>query len=197
MADSNDMKNMGMNWDGIKGKERFDAQMRIVDHYNSRCAGRMSNGWKISLALWSSLGLLAGALITKRVSIGNDDFRCFVFILLGLVFAAYSWLVWVIALDNRQDLKDIRETFKPIVEWLEVPTPNDQDWWPRVYYSQIFQWVITAVLLACVWLAYCNATAGQCKPILIQCAQALKQCAQALMECAQALMQSAQLIMEK
>ncbi len=147
----------------MKDKDWFDAKMRIVEVYGARCGGRMGNGWKISFALWSSLGLLAGALITKRVSIGNEVIPWVGAGLLALVFLAYLWLVWVIALDNRQDSKDIRTTLEPVVKWLDVPGPNDQEGFFRVYYSQIFQTVITFVLLIFVWGAYCNATPSQSK----------------------------------
>ncbi len=183
---------------GMSGKERFDVQMRFVDFYRDRCGARMGNGWKISLGLWSSLGLLIGALITNRVSIGNDNLTCFdavmLVVTLVVVFGVYFWWIWKIGYDNRQDSKDMHTILESAVEELEISAPKRVKF---VYYSQIFQTVITAVLLGLVWFAYRKATAGQDEPTLIQSAQALKQCAQALMESAEALMQSAQLIMEK
>ncbi len=151
-------------------KEWFDAQMRIVEHYSAGCGGRMGNGWKISLALWSSLGLLAGALITKRVSIGDDNFRCVVavwlIVLLSVVLLTYLLLVWVIGYDNRQDSKRIRRTLKPVLEKIELAAPRRVKCALLVYYSQIFQTVITIVLLAFVAGAFLIATSSKSEQTL-------------------------------
>ncbi len=176
MADSNDMNKKDMNWDELEWKDWFDAKMRIVDHYSHSCDARMGNSWKISLGLWSSLGLLAGALITARVSIGNEVLPWVGLVALVVVFAVFCWWICRIGKDNIRDAKRMRRTLSQVTGGKEVPPPTEgKECCPlprrmkrflRVYYSQIFQGFITAVLMIFVVGAYFLATSGKSEQIL-------------------------------
>ncbi len=162
---------------GMSEKESFDAQMRLAEYHISSVTARMGNGWKVSLGLWSFLGLLAGALITKQVSIGDDDLAWvrsgWLFVLPAVVFLAYLLFIVVIAKDNRKGSEKIVEILRQVAGGKEVPAPTDGkkpgllDRVKRflfVYYSQIFQVVITTVLMIFVVGAFYIATPRQGKP---------------------------------
>lgn len=144
--------------------------LEVHDRHRERLNVRMSYGWKISLALWSALAVLAVGLL--RGSVLPEAPRLLLVLRLGcgLLFAVYVWWVFAVGHRNYKDRNQAMNYMKlaeralkktPWYKLLGEKTPceSKNECWPAKYHSQILQTIITLVLVGFVALGYLASTA--------------------------------------
>ena len=135
------------------------AQLLIHSRLDSLIRNRMGNGWKVSLAFWSVLALLAGSILTSKVAIPIPSCTLFIAgVLLWVVALIHVGFIWIIGLDNSRDAECagrrllIAETLTndacsrhcpPSEKTLLLDSPKCAKEGFTKWYSQVFQTSVT------------------------------------------------------
>ena len=154
--------------DPLSRKDRIELLLEMQQRHRQRFDQRVSQSWKTSLALWSSLALLAGTLLTGRVNLDRDG-RCLWIVgsvLLGVVALFYILWLWTIGKRNWADSRDAKRRLDVAERCLGIRVPaKDRLWlekafscWCR-YCTQILQGAVTVALAGFVILAFVVANA--------------------------------------
>lgn len=141
---------MGENENKVE-KVVTEATKLRIEYHLGRAAGRMANGWKISLALWSALALILGSLLTSWELLVRGFWPLWwMFGVLLLVVATYVYWAVIIGMHNRAD----REQTYKLFEEFGIKDPCYKGGkFLHTWYSQIFQIVITVALVVLILFA--------------------------------------------
>lgn len=156
----------------MNGKERFDALLAISKAHRERFEKRRSYEWKIFLALWSGLGLLAIGLSRASVTFGTPSLYWLVPLSVAIFVAVFGFTLQV-SKRHQQDSGLARHyldlaTCSIVPEPIPIAPPKlkvtgkygvkapcagiKQQPMPRAWWSHILQWVVTGALLLFVCL---------------------------------------------
>lgn len=143
-------------------KERCDALIEMTKIHRERLNSRRSYQWKINLALWSGLGLLAGSIATGRDQLnvisspwiwGSGS------VVLMFIFTAHLRFVWGIATRNKSDKDLAKEKLDLAEDQIQEIAKKQKKrfikssscpFWDYSFFSEI---IITACLIGLVVLA--------------------------------------------
>lgn len=127
--------------------------LRAREAFRAGCSDRVSLGWKINLALWSTLGLLAGVMLTGRAAEYEPWWVC---VIVGVLLATailYVWWIAEVGKRNETEAARIRGIDKRIRKSLRIE-PDKRRRWCKTYHSQILQVAITVALLVLVGTSF-------------------------------------------
>jgi len=144
--------------------DRFNALMMIHDAHRRRFENRQTYEWKVCLAVWSALGLLAGSVATGRAQIALTPTRQYIGLgLLVLIVGVFIFL-WQYGLarrfnsDRRQEKRALDKAMKLLdPSFKPKPISNDCFLWQ---FSSTTQIVITLCLAGLVILAFLAKAQG-------------------------------------
>jgi hypothetical protein len=136
--------------DDLTRKDRIDALMKFADLRLTRWKMRADSEWKISLAFWGLLVLVAGnSLALDRIDPFSRAFLAAA-VLLAAVVAYHQWWVEPIAEKNREDQAEAFRYLRAAEGLLpdKVSLSDDE---VRAPWAKWFQMATTIVLAAYTW----------------------------------------------